>query len=103
MWPLKLFASALVIAIFVAMAIIGIYHRTPLAWIGITGFSLVLMGLAALLIGIPAFAAFAADHEMKIQTEFLSGRAAQWCIAAGLTILLLVTVAITVVFVIERI
>lgn len=102
MWLLKFCGWTLALLVLAALITIGVLHRTPLAWIGITGFFLVMTGFFALLVGIPLCSSWAADKKIKVETEFYSGRAAQWLVGVGLSILLVVTIAIAVAYTLEK-
>src|SRR5208282_6515663 len=102
MWLLKFCGWTLALLVLAALITIGVLHRTPLAWIGITGFFLTMIGFFALVVGIPLCTSWATQHSAKVETELYSARTAQWCVATGLTILVIVAIAISLSYTVEK-
>ena len=90
----KVFTWGLILVVSAGTAAMGVFCRTPLAWMGIIGLLLVIIGLFALVIAIPVFTSWASKRDIKVETGFHSSRASQWCVAMGLVILAVVAVAI---------
>ncbi len=78
------------------------WYEQPLTWLTVIACLLILGGALMLLLAIPLCSHWAAKRKIRIETEFYSSRAAQRCITAGLVMLVLITVAVVITYVVSR-
>lgn len=81
----------LAFAVFILL-LTAILYRNILLLVALLGLVLVVGGILVLLLAIPWASRWAVRNEIRSNTEFYSARAALWCIAVGLALLVIMSI-----------